>query len=346
MDYKEKKIDQLLISESNYSCQFFDESFIKMKNEKQKKIYQLEEKEKDIYEQQEELGKKMVELIFNNQKKFKYKYNLLQKEEDLNHKEYKNFNGKIIKILNQNKNNQNGYCIDNDNNPNIMNYNSFFEVFDNKWVFLKKEYLNTNSFKLKCNIKSCEKKIIKAQNNKNASINNIRNKNKAYRKSAKSTNNIKNSLKKNNSNNKIVSKREKNSNIKYGINKSNKKNKIRTKSRATISTTTQNSNASLFEDNKLIYDKNLDLNYFINNNENSKENELIIKPDYSKYLTRENFYPRSLRIKPHNKERLTNEQLFYETKTSFRNNRIMKDLYNQAFKKCNYHSNSYYFYDK
>ena len=69
MDYKDSKIDTLLISESNYSCQLFDESFIKMKNEKNKQIYQLEEKEKDIYEQQEELGRKMLDLISNNQKR-------------------------------------------------------------------------------------------------------------------------------------------------------------------------------------------------------------------------------------------------------------------------------------
>ena len=43
----------LLISESNYSCQLYDESFIKNKNDKTKQIYQLEEKEREIYEEQE-----------------------------------------------------------------------------------------------------------------------------------------------------------------------------------------------------------------------------------------------------------------------------------------------------
>jgi hypothetical protein len=164
MDYNDSKIDTLLISESNYSCQLFDESFIKMKNEKNKQIYQLDEKEKDIYEQQEELGRKMLDLISNNQKEFKHKYNLLQKEEDLYHREYNNFNSRISNLLNQYNNyyNQNSYYYNGYNgyNSNFMNLNSLFEVLDdNKWVFPKKEPVNNNkSFRAKCNIKSCEKK--------------------------------------------------------------------------------------------------------------------------------------------------------------------------------------------
>ena len=72
---------------------------------------------------------------------------------------------------------------------------------------------------------------------------------------------------------------------------------------------------------------------------------MIVKPDYSKYLTRENFYPKSFLIE-NNKERLTSDEIFFETKTSFRDNRMKKDLYKKAFKKCNYQSNIYNFNDK
>ena len=37
------KINNLIISESNYSCKYFDEDFIKQKNSKAKKLYNLEE---------------------------------------------------------------------------------------------------------------------------------------------------------------------------------------------------------------------------------------------------------------------------------------------------------------
>ena len=341
MDYKDSKIDTLLISESNYSCQLFDESFIKMKNEKNKQIYQLEEKEKDIYEQQEELGRKMLDLISNNQKEFKYKYNIFQKEEDLYHKEYKNFNSRITNILNQYKNNYNQNNYYNDyKNSNFMDLNSLFEALDNKWIFPKKEPLNNKLFRSKCNIKSCEKKIIKKNlNNKNY----IRSKSRTYRKPA---NNIINNLKiKNDNRNNIINKTERK--IKNGnrsIN-NNKNNKIREKSRTTR-TTTRNSYTSFFEENKINKDEKPNLNYFgVKDIKNNMENQIIVKPDYSKYLTRENFYPKSFIIE-NNKERLTNDEIFFETKTSFRDNRMKKDLYKKAFKKCNYQSNIYNFNDK
>ena len=341
MDYKDSKIDTLLISESNYSCQLFDESFIKMKNEKNKQIYQLEEKEKDIYEQQEELGRKMLDLISNNQKEFKYKYNIFQKEEDLYHKEYKNFNSRITNILNQYKNNYNQNNYYNDyKNSNFMDLNSLFEALDNKWIFPKKEPLNNKLFSSKCNIKSCEKKIIKKNlNNKNY----IRSKSRTYRKPA---NNIINNLKiKNDNRNNIINKTERKiKNDNRSIN-NNKNNKIRAKSRTTR-TTTRNSYTSFFEENKINKDEKPNLNYFgVKDIKNNVENQMIVKPDYSKYLTRENFYPKSFLIE-NNKERLTSDEIFFETKTSFRDNRMKKDLYKKAFKKCNYQSNIYNFKDK
>ena len=363
MDYKDSKIDTLLISESNYSCQLFDESFIKMKNDKNKQIYQLDEKEKDIYEQQEELGRKMLDLISNNQKEFKHKYNLLQKEEDLYHREYNNFNSRISNLLNQYNNyyNQNSYYYNGYNgyNSNFMNLNSLLEVLDdNKWVFPKKEPVNNNkSFRAKCNIKSCEKKIIK----KNLNLNNksyIRSKSKTYRTYRKSTNNSMNNLKIKNNKDKnkdkskdkdsIINKTERK--IKNDFNKNNYRNdkndKLRAKSRTTR-TNTRNSYTSLFEENKINNDKKQEFNYFEvkDNNNNNIDNKIIIKPDYSKYLTRENFYPKSYRIE-NNKERLTSDEILYQTKTSFRDNRMKKDLYEKAFKKFNYKSNIYNFNDK
>ena len=53
------KMNNLIISESNYSCQYFDEDFIKQKNLKSKKLYNLEEKEREIYDTQQELSEKM-----------------------------------------------------------------------------------------------------------------------------------------------------------------------------------------------------------------------------------------------------------------------------------------------
>jgi hypothetical protein len=47
-----QNLNSLIISESNYSCQFMDEPYLKMKNNITRQIYQLDEKEKDIYEQQ------------------------------------------------------------------------------------------------------------------------------------------------------------------------------------------------------------------------------------------------------------------------------------------------------
>ena len=356
MDYKDSKIDTLLISESNYSCQLFDESFIKMKNDKNKQIYQLDEKEKDIYEQQEELGRKMLDLISNNQKEFKHKYNQLQKEEDLYHREYNNFNSRISNLLNQYNNyyNQNNYYY-NDYNSNFINLNSLFEALDNKWIFPKKEPVNNNkSFRSKFNIKSCEKKIIKKDlNNKSY----IRSKSKTYRKS---TNNYMNNLKIKNNNNEdknkdkdnIIKKTERKKKYDFNFNKNNQRNKndkndkIRAKSRTTR-TNTRNSYTSFFEENKISNDKKPEFNNYFENKDykNNKDDQILIKPDYSKYLTREYFYPKSFRIE-NNKERLTSDEIFYETKTSFRDNRMKKDLYEKAFKKCNYKSNIYNSNDK
>ena len=333
MDYKDKdsKLETLLISESNYSCQLLEESFIKMKNEKNKEIYKLEEKENEIYEKQELLAKKMLELISNNQKQFNHKQKLFQKEEDLYHKEYNNLNQKLMNLLNQYRDNGNNMCI-----------NPFFDIFDNKWVFPQKEPINNSikSFKSKCNIKSCEKRIIKNKTNNNIlnskkvlKNNYTRSNSKTYRKSINSLNTFNTVGINSKNNNKIFVKTERKSNLQFK-NSDKKTEKIK---KSATTTTTRFDNNSLFE-----FDDNInDMKYYnIKNSKKDLEDKIIIKPDYSKYLTRDNFYPKSYRIEDNReRDRLSNDEIFYETKTSFRNKRMKKDLYDKAFKKCNYHSN-------
>ena len=132
-------------------------------------------------------------------------------------------------------------------------------------------------------------------------------------------------------------------NLQFNYNKKNQNSKNRAKSK-TPRTTVGTVNTSVYEENKI----NDNINDLIikpdtrdsRDMKKNIDNPILIKPNYSKYLTRQNFYPKTLRIEP-NKERLTSDELFYETKTSFRDNKILNDLYQRAFKKCNYHSNFY-----
>lgn len=380
MDYK--NLNSLIISESNYSCEYLDEPYLKMRNNITKQIYQLDEKEKDIYEQQEEFGKKMLELISKNQKKFKHKYNKIQKQDDLYHKENNNFNDRIMDILNQYKNNLNKYNSNRDNYFNNgsttnLNINPIFDVFDNKWIFPKKsDILNNKSFKAKCNLKSYDKKLIKTKTNTNTNTNNFlrknypRSKSKTYRKSTSvnpyimNTNNNINNIKVNNNNKNItsskkkISKTERKSNNEYNLNnKSAKKYRFREKT-GTGRTTAGTDNNSIYEGNKFELDDKDDNNiiYDTHSNFDEKQNlrnyteyQYLNKPDYSKYLTKQNFYPKSCRNTTDNvlvKERFSNDdEMLYETKTSFKNDEIMKDLYNRAFKKCEYQPNLCHFSD-
>ena len=353
------EIDPFLISESNYSCQYFDESFMRKKNDKTRQLYQLEEKENDIYEQQEELAKKMLFLISNNQKQFKHKYNKIQKDEDLYHAAYHNFNDKIMNLLNQYKNNKSNFFINNNYNnySNMGNLNSICEAFDNQWIFPKNKPFNNKAFKARCDIKSYDKKIIKSKNNdsksKLKSKNYARTKSKTYRKSMNSNLNTFTTFKNNsnsNTNIKIVSKTERKSNINYSSNKISQKEIKRAKSRTgrmSTRATIGNVSTSIFEENKINDKINNDILYNLNhmeykknNKTNNENNDILKRPDYSKYLTKEHFYPRTYRIE-HNNEILNKDKLFYETKTSFRDNKLKEDLYNKAFKKCNYQSYSF-----
>ena len=348
-------LDALLISESNYSSQYFDESYIMKKNDKTRQLYQLEEKENDIYSQQEELARKMINLIYNNQKQFKHKYYQLQRDEDLYHLAYNNLNDKILNLLSQYNSNKSNYFINsNYNYSNLDNLNSIFDAFANKWIFPQNKPLNNKAFRAKCDIKSCEKKIKKSNNyDSNINLKNkslARTKSKTFRKSMTST---LNNFKTKNNNNTSLKKMPKTERTKYNNLSSNKisqKEKKRAKSRTgrtSTRATMGNISNSIFEENKIneqINDKiNNDIIYNLNNLENKNNNEnndIIKRVDYSKYLTKENFYPKTFRIERNN-EIINNDKLFYETKTSFREKKLKEDLYNRAFKKCNYQSYSF-----
>ena len=188
------------------------------------------------------------------------------------------------------------------------------------------------------------KKIIKNKSSNNILYNKkmpknnyIRSNSSTYRKSFNSMYTFNNAGINSKNNNKILSKTER-SRITQ-LDNMNKKNQKAKKS-FTTRTTTKYDNNSLFD-----FDNNVnDMKYSsIKESKKDLDDRMIIKPDYSKYLTRDNFYPKSYRIEDtRGRERLTNEELFYETKTSFRDKKMKKDLYEKAFKKCNYHSDFIY----
>ena len=89
-------LNNLIISESNYSCEYFDEDYIKQKNEKNRKLYNLEEKEQEIYDNQEEYSKKMFRILSMQKKQFNSKYNKLKKEGEFNTYYYDDCNRIIV----------------------------------------------------------------------------------------------------------------------------------------------------------------------------------------------------------------------------------------------------------
>ena len=128
------------------------------------------------------------------------------------------------------------------------------------------------------------------------------------------------------------------SNLQLNYNKKNQNKKNRAKNKTPL-TTVGTVNSSVYEENK-INDNIKELIIEPDTRDTRETNPMLIKPDYSKYLTRQNFYPKTLRIEP-NKERLTCDELLYETKTSFRDNKMLNNLYQRAFRKCNYQPNLY-----
>ena len=263
------KMNNLIISESNYSCQYFDEDFIKQKNLKSKKLYNLEEKEREIYDTQQELSEKMFQILTQQKKKFNNKYNKLKKEDEFYNYYYSDYNNKIANMLNNYNKNYNNSILD------------VFSEFNQNWIFPKTiNNLSNNSFKKKCDIKSypknnnddnkyksksCSKFVKTYRMNNDNPLLNLKtqfnnNKNNLYRTERKSkffsANKIGGVKPKNRTARTTVRNSNNKNNIKYNLNSMNKINKT---------------NENIFNDN----------NYFeIKNN--------------SRFLTRENFYPKNI----------------------------------------------------
>jgi len=307
---KLNNLNNLIISESNYSCEYFDEDYIKQKNEKNRKLYNLEEKEQEIYDNQEEYSKKMFRILSMQKKQFNSKYNKLKKEGEFNTYYYDDYNNKIKSLFNE---------YNKDYNNSILN---LLSEFNNNWIFPKTATnLSNNSFKKKCDIKSCNKKF-----NKENNINNINNKInykskschklfKTYRTSIDNSAilNLKAQF-----NNDINNKYKTDRNYKY--NSAVKMSKIKPKNR-TARTSVRNSNNK--NNNKYI------LNSVIKNGKINFDDKLFNRQNNKKYLTKNNFYPKSLFLDLNkDKNKFNFENGFSSTKTSFRNSRINNDINN------------------
>ena len=231
------KINNLIISESNYSCEYFDEDFIKQKNSKAKKLYNLEEKEREIYDNQEELSHKMYKIISLQKKQFNSKFNKLKKEGEFYQHYYYDYNNKI-------KNMFNNY---NTNNPIL----DILSEFNKNWIFPENNNnLNNNVFKKECNIKSYKKNLIQDYNNNKY-------KSKSCSKLTKTNRTtMNNSLKcvkiQNNNNNINKYKTERNSKFNSAIKISSR---IKPKNR-TARTTAANSNYKINFNDEFTYKKN------------------------------------------------------------------------------------------
>ena len=230
------KINNLIISESNYSCEYFDEDFIKQKNSKAKKLYNLEEKEREIYDNQEELSHKMYKIISLQKKQFNSKFNKLKKEGEFYQHYYYDYNNKI-------KNMFNNY---NTNNPIL----DILSEFNKNWIFPENNNnLNNNIFKKECNIKSYKKNLIQDYNKNKY-------KSKSCSKLSKTNrttmNNSLNCAKIQNNNNINKYKTERNSKFNSAIKISSR---IKPKNR-TARTTAGNSNYKININDEFTYKKN------------------------------------------------------------------------------------------
>ena len=230
------KINNLIISESNYSCEYFDEDFIKQKNSKTKKLYNLEEKEREIYDNQEELSHKMYKIISLQKKQFNSKFNKLKKEGEFYQHYYYDYNNKI-------KNMFNNY---NTNNPIL----DILSEFNKNWIFPENNNnLNNNVFKKECNIKSYKKNLIQDYNKNKYKSKSC---SKLTKTNRTTMNNSLNCVKIQNNNNINKYKTERNSKFNSAIKISSR---IKPKNR-TARTTAGNSNYKINFNDEFTYKKN------------------------------------------------------------------------------------------
>ena len=292
--------NNLIISESNYSCEYFDEEFITQKNEKAKKLYNLEEKEREIYENQENLSNKFYKILSQQKRQFNSKYNKLKKERDFKKYYYDEYNNKIQTLLNNYNNNYNNSIV------NILP-----SEFDKNWIFPSMyNNLSNNSFKKKCGIKSFDKKIINLKTNKE---NKYKSKscNKLMKTYRTSINNSITNLKKQFSYN-LNPKYKTERNSKF--NSESKISRIRPKN---VSARTSLKNS----------EKKYNLNSIIKNGKINWNDRIFNKKNNARYLTKENFYPKSYyREINKEKELVNNNNEYNSNKTSFGNYRRNKDL--------------------
>ena len=230
------KINNSIISESNYSCEYFDEDFIKQKNSKAKKLYNLEEKEREIYDNQEELSHKMYKIISLQKKQFNSKFNKLKKEGEFYQHYYYDYNNKI-------KNMFNNY---NTNNPIL----DILSEFNKNWIFPENNNnLNNNVFKKECNIKSYKKNLLQDYNKNKYKSKSC---SKLTKTNRTTMNNSLNCVKIQNNNNINKYKTERNSKFNSAIKISSR---IKPKNR-TARTTAGNSNYKINFNDEFTYKKN------------------------------------------------------------------------------------------
>ena len=295
------KLNKLLISESNYSCEYFDENYIKQKNDKTKKLYNLEEKEQEIYDNQQELSKNFFRILSLQKNQFNSKYNNLKKKSDFKQYYYDEYNNKVKSMMN---NYNKGY------NNSITD---LLTEFNNNWIFPQNnEYLNNNLFKKKCEIKV---KTYEKNNKKLVQSKSCSKLIKTYRTSRdNSLINLKKQFNKNNNNNnKFRSQRISKFNSESKISRINPKNK-------SARTSIRNS--------KIVSDKKYNLKSLMKNGDINWNDKLFHKKNNTRFLTKENFYPKSLFFEDNKeKEKIIGDNYYNSTKTSFRNYRCNKDLY-------------------
>ena len=311
------KLNKLLISESNYSCEYFDENYIKQKNDKTKKLYNLEEKEQEIYDNQQELSKNIFRILSLQNNQFNSKYNNLRRKRDFKQHYYDEYNNKIQNLMNN---------YDKSYNNSILN---FISEFNNNWIFPKNnDNLSNNVFKKKCDIKVKTYEINNKKNIKSKSCSKLL---RTYRTSKDySLINLKKQF--SNDNNNKINKYKSQRISKY--NSESKMSRIKPKNRS-ARTSIRNS--------KIISDKKYNLKSLMKNGEINWNDKIFNKANNNRFLTRENFYPKNLFLEVNKeKEKIIGDNYYNSTKTSFRNYRRDKDLnYSQYDKKFETQYNLY-----